>query len=201
MSRRLRGTPQEAGFSLTELMVVVTLMGIVGAVVAAATTTGLHKQTQVQDRTDTMAQARTALQRIGRDVRSTSGIVVATDTMLQLNETQTSTSWTVTYQLQADGSTYDLTAVRSDQPGVTTILLKNLVNITTSPVFKYGVNPNYSPTGTTVDTSTCAIAGTSPTQYGQSCIGTVYLHLNIQPSTLSQPIDMSDNGTELRNAS
>ncbi|MBV9487285.1 MAG: type II secretion system protein [Frankiaceae bacterium] len=198
--RRFHRPAGDGGFSLTELTVVITLMAVVGGVVATAATTGLKKQTQVQDRTDTLAQERTALQRIGRDIRSAATVQYALDNELILEEVQTSTSWTVDYKLVADGSKYDLTAVRTDKAtgnSTTTILLRNVVMTAGKPLFSYLKNPSTTSSVTTTD---CSIAGSTPTRHAQDCIGTITVDVQVQPTSLARPIEMVDNGTELRNA-
>jgi Tfp pilus assembly protein FimT len=208
MRRAFRG---DSGVTLSELMVVVTLTGIIGSIVTAAATTGLRQQTKVQDRTDALAQARTTLQRTGRDIRSASSIATARDDTLVLIESQSTVTRTMTYSLVADGSRYDLVVDESDVSASTgaaltapprRILQRNLVNTSATPVFSYSPTSTYASLGTAgVNATTCAITGSSPKQYAQQCIGTITLHLLVQPSSLSAAIDVSDNGTELRNAS
>jgi prepilin-type N-terminal cleavage/methylation domain-containing protein len=202
---------RDAGFTLTELLVVITVLAIIGAAIATTTTTGLRKQSQVQDRNDALAQVRTAMQRVSRDIRSTNPLVIAEDDQIGLCEVQSVQTKEVTYELVADGSSKDLVVVTNVVPncntwmssGTQTILLRNVANGSDTAVFGYSPRTDYTaPTGTstTVDPATCAISGTSPVQYDPSCVGTVSIHLQVQPSSLSQPVDLTDSGTELRNA-
>jgi prepilin-type N-terminal cleavage/methylation domain-containing protein len=197
----------DSGFTLTELLVVMTLSGILGGIVVVAATTGLHKQTQVQDRADALSQTRTALQRIDRDIRSSNPLALAQDNEIVLIETQATVTRTMTYSLVPDGTTYDLEQDESDvtntgaaMPEVAPVeLLRNVVNPAGSPVFQYVKSPTYTvPSDGSVDAS-CVIAGKSPVTYDPTCIGTVVVHLEVEPPSLSGPVDMTDNGTDLRN--
>lgn len=173
MRRAARG---DAGFTLTELLVVIVLTGIIGSIVVAAVTTGLHQQTKVEDRNDALAQARTALQRIDRDVRSSNPLKCASATRLVLAEVGSTTTY-VTYSVIAQSATRDEIVVDNAAPtscatDVTptsrTVLLTNLVNTATNPVFSFSS-------------------------------GTVTVNVQVQPPTLAQPVSLSDNGVDLRN--
>jgi prepilin-type N-terminal cleavage/methylation domain-containing protein len=198
----------DGGFTLTELLVVMTLSGIIGSVVVAAVTTGLHKQTQVQDRNDALAQARTALQRVDRDIRSTSAVEAATPTEIKLQESQSTVTRLMDYRIVPGiGSFSDLVVDETDTsnpPGVAmpavaeVTLLTDLVQTASHQVFNFAPIANYG-APSTVSNVTCAVAGTSPTAYDPSCIGTITVSLMVQPHSLAQPISMTDNGTDLRN--
>lgn len=200
----------DSGFTLTELMVVITLTGIIGSVVTAAATTGLHKQTQIEDRNDALAAVRTTFERVGRDIRSAAYLELAEDNVIKVCEMQASGAKTMTYSLVADGSKYDLVVDEDDAttcyattstPRARKVVLRNVVNPATSPVFNYTPTSTYSPPAAGgVTASTCVITGASPVQYDQKCVGTVTIHLLVYPSTLSAAMDVSDNGTEIRNA-
>lgn len=171
-----RAAKGDAGFTLTELLVVIVLTGIIGSIVATAVTTGLHQQTKVEDRNDALAQARTALQRIDRDVRSSNPLKCASATRLVLAEVGSSTTY-VTYSVIPQSATHDELVVDSAAPtscsaDVTptsrTVLLRDLVNTTTSPVFTFSA-------------------------------GIVTVNVQVQPPSLAQPVFLSDNGVDLRN--
>ena len=186
--RRLRETPADEGFTLTELLVVMVLFAIVGTIVTVASVTALHHQAKAQDRGDAIAQARTALERIDRDIRSAYPLLAASATQLVMQETEASGTRAVTYavsggQLTADGK----------------VLLRNVVNPSSSPVFSFTPISNYvAPVGSGVNAATCAMPGGS---YDPACVGTVTVQVMVQPATLSPPVSISDHGTALRNVS
>jgi prepilin-type N-terminal cleavage/methylation domain-containing protein len=202
---RLRN--RDGGFTLTELLVVITLTGILGSIVLAAVTTGLHQQGQVQDRSDALAQTRTALQRVDRDIRSSNPLESAQANQIVLQEVQATVTRTMTYSVVADGTTYDLvqdetevTSSGAAMPAVARVtLLRNVVNPASSPVFSFAPSATYTAAASSVNPSTCAITGTSPVAYDPTCVGTVIVHLEVRPPSLHGPIDMTDNGTDLRN--
>jgi prepilin-type N-terminal cleavage/methylation domain-containing protein len=210
--RRPPGAPRslrDAGFTLTELLVVITLTGIVGSITVAAVTTGLRKQSQVQDRNDALAQARTALQRVDRDIRSSDPLEAAQANQIVVQESQATETRTMTYSvIPAAGSTSQLVVDESDvsSSGVALtspprrVVLSNLVNTSTNPVFNFSPSSTYTASSTgTVNTATCAVSGTTPVAYDPTCVGTVTVNLAVEPATINQPIYISDNGTDLRN--
>jgi prepilin-type N-terminal cleavage/methylation domain-containing protein len=177
----MRPAPErDAGFSLTELLIVIVLTGIIGSIVLTVVTTGLHQQTKVEDRNDSLAQARTALQRIDRDVRSANPLTAACPDGTRLSMTEVGTTTTgVTYSvIQQSATRYELVAdqVSVDScdapltPTSRTVLLTNLVNTASSPVFAYAD-------------------------------GMVIVSVQVQPPSLTQPVVLSDGGVELRNLS
>lgn len=191
----------DGGWSLAELLVVIVLFGIIGSIVAVAAKTALGHQNKLQDRTDTLAQMRTAMQRVERDIRSSDGFGTMRSDLVTTVQQQAGGSQTVTYSLQPDGTSYDLVV---DAGGSTKTLLTNVVNPTSSPVFTYSPAVGYPPDGVAVsgiNPTDCSETGTTPTAYAGSCIGVVTVHFMVQPPSLPEPIDLTDNGTEARNAS
>jgi hypothetical protein len=79
------------------------------------------------------------------------------------------------------------------------VLLKYLVVTAATPVFNFSPLTTGYTGASSVNTSTCAVSGTSPVAYAPDCVGTVTVSLHLQPGTLAQPISLSDNGTDLRN--
>lgn len=88
--RRHRDAAKDRGFTLTELLVVIVLLGLVGAAIASVVTMALHQQTQVQDRGQALTDARNALQRISRDIRRADPLL--TQTPLSQQNTNLSTA-------------------------------------------------------------------------------------------------------------
>jgi prepilin-type N-terminal cleavage/methylation domain-containing protein len=174
-----RRNERDGGFTLTELLVVITLTGIIGLIVGTAVITGLRQQTKVQDRSNALADARTALQRVDRDVRSANPLVLACATQIEVKEVGTTTT-TLTYsvidqtsgrkQLVVDQAAPTGACGSAVTPTSRKVLVSDLVNTSTSPVFTF-----------------------SP--------GTVTTSIQVQPTTLAQPVVLSDKGVELRNPS
>jgi prepilin-type N-terminal cleavage/methylation domain-containing protein len=208
-----RGRRGDRGFTLVEVLMVLLLFGIVSAIVAAVTTSGLHHQRELQDRSDALASARTAMQRIDRDIRSTSQIDYATSSELLMQEplytgtTVTGSRWVCYYTRTVGTATtlvQDVNTASDVCPStpstLSKVLVSNVTNSDASPLFSFSPVTSYAaPSGSSVDASTCAMSGTSPAAYDPSCIGTVTVHILTQPSSLSGPVSVSDNGTELRN--
>jgi prepilin-type N-terminal cleavage/methylation domain-containing protein len=190
----------DQGLTLTEMLVALVLFGVVGIIVTTASITGLHRESQTEVRGSVLAQVRTALQRIDRDIRSTNPLLSATSTQLVLQETLPTTTRTVTYAVT--GGALVVSEVDTTASGTTVVpakvLLSNLVQTVTSPVFSVAPRTGYvAPTGSGVDASTCVMSGGG---FDPGCVGSITVHVTTQPPALS-PISVSDNGTELRNAS
>ena len=201
---------RDSGFTLVEALMFILLFGIVSSVVAGFATSGLHHQRELQDRSDALAQARTAIQRIDRDIRSTSQIDSATSTDLILQEpvysgtTVTGSSRWVCYYLLTSGSTTkliaDVNTATDTCPSTPSSLSKVLVsNVTSTSLFSYTPVTGYSSPTSSVASGTCVMSGTSPTAYDPSCIGKIAVSIQTQPHTVNGPVIVSDNGTQLRN--
>lgn len=62
-------TEVDAGFTLAELLVVITLFGVLGSMVAATTIQSLQSSRRTQDKAEADALLRTTLEQLSRDVR------------------------------------------------------------------------------------------------------------------------------------
>jgi prepilin-type N-terminal cleavage/methylation domain-containing protein len=201
-ARHAAWSSDDRGFTLTEMLVVTVLMGIVGAIVTTTSISGLHHETQLQDRSDSLAQARTALERIDRDIRSTYPLLAASPTQLVLQEAQPTVTRTMTYTVTGS----QLVVSETDTPvsggaatSFSSVLLRNVVGTATNPVFSVTPYAGYvAPTGSGVNAATCAMTGTA--SYDPGCVGTITVHVMVQPSSLKAPVNLTDNGTDLRNA-
>ncbi|HVT65703.1 MAG TPA: type II secretion system protein [Mycobacteriales bacterium] len=200
MRRQRRRTVTDDGFTLTELLVSMAIFSIVSGMVTTAAVTGLHKQTEVANRDDALAQMRTALQRIDREIRSTYPLLSASSTQLVLREVESTVTRTVTFQVT--GSTLTWGETDTDANGSTTTipartLLTNLVDTATSPVFSFAPLTGYTaPSGSGVDASTCALGN----GIDAGCVGTITVRLTVRPPYLASALTMTDSGTDLRNA-
>jgi prepilin-type N-terminal cleavage/methylation domain-containing protein len=202
----------DQGFTLVELLMFILLFGIVSAVITTVSTSGLHRQRELQDRGDALAQARTAVQRVDRDIRSATYLDKGTSSMLLLQEplysgtTVTGIRWSCYYTYATGGSTElvgDINLTSASWPcapsATSQVLLRHVTNSSTSPLFSFSPKSGFSSTSGTVNSGTCAMSGTSPVSYEPSCVGTVTVHALIQPPSLNGAVSVTDNGTELRN--
>jgi prepilin-type N-terminal cleavage/methylation domain-containing protein len=212
LDRRSFGS--DRGFTLSELLVVIVLFSIIGGIVGTVVRVGLKHQAQMQDRSSAFASARTVIQRVDRDIRAADPLDYFSPTTISMSENggvTGSTAGTVTYVVSAVTSTTSQLAVypcglNSASVPICTgrVLISNLVQTGSTPVFSPSSTIGYAaPVGSavSVDPSTCQVVNSTPTQYDPSCVGTISVHLLVQPSTINQPVNISDNGTELRNAS
>jgi prepilin-type N-terminal cleavage/methylation domain-containing protein len=201
ITRHAASSGADSGYTLSEMLVVLVLLGIVGAIVTTASVTGLHHEGDLQDRTDATSQARTALERVDRDIRSTYPLLAASPTQIVLQEVQPTVTKTVTYAVSGSQLTVSTTSTPSGGGTATSsssVLLRNLVNTAATPVFTVTPYSGYvAPSGSGVNASTCAMTATS---YDPGCVGTITVHVMVQPPTVSGPVSVSDSGTELRNA-
>lgn len=171
----------DAGYTLTEMLVVIVMFAIVGAAITGAVVTGLQHQNSLQDRSNAIATARTALERIDRDVSSADPLVSYSASQLVVTEVPDlavpTATREITYSVVVVGSTQDLVADETDtsSTGVVTtvprrVLVTHVVNTTATPVFSY-------------DTTNA----------------TVTVQLLVQPPSLAAPVRISDSGTTVRN--
>lgn len=202
MTNRRRPAVADPGFTLAEMLVSVVVFGGVCAVVTEASISGLTHQRSLQNREAALAQARTALQRVDRDIRSAAYPVLSVSaTRLVLEEDQATVTRVMTYsvvgtKLYVDETDKWTSGSVSQAPRRT--LLDDVVGLGTDTVFSFSSYPGYqAPSGTYVSTSSCAMtSGTVDT----GCVGSIQVDLSVQPEFLSTPVGVTDNGTELRNA-
>jgi prepilin-type N-terminal cleavage/methylation domain-containing protein len=195
-----RSAAADAGFTLTELLVSIGIFSIISGMVTTAAVTGLRQQTQVANRDDALAQMRTALQRIDREIRSAYPLLSASPTRLVIREVQPTATRTVTFEVSGKNLTWSQTSV-SPTGSTTTIptrvLLTNLVDTTTNPVFSFTPNTGYTaPSGSGVNSSTCALGS----GIDAACVGTITVQVRVHPPYLATALSMTDHGTQLRNA-
>jgi len=197
----------ERGFTVVEMLVAVTLSGTVGAIATTAIVQGFHQQASTDARVAAVAHVRTALQRTMRELREAELQSLTPNALVMTEDT---TGRTLTYSVQTVNGTTSL--VVADGGAGSTVVVSNLVNDASQPVFTPLPMPGYQPAVPgTVDTSTCAIVGQTPTQYStRDCVGTITVRLRVMPtnpsgkalctSTGNCVIDVSDDA-DIRNNS
>ena len=172
----------ERGFTVIEMLVAVTLSAIVGGIATTVIVRSFRQQASSDARAAAVANIRTALQRTMRELReATLTSLTPTSLSMQVN----GTTQTLSYSVQTSGGVTSLYVQVGTGPQ--TLVVTNLMNDSTTPVFTPMPVPNYQPaTAGTVDAQTCAIVGATPTQYStRDCVGTVTVHLRVMPTDAS----------------
>lgn len=168
----------ERGFTLIELLVVIMLSGIVGAMATTVIVQGFHQQAASDARLAAVAHVRTALQRTMRELRQAE---LTSLTPNSLDMTEDTTKRSLSYKLVTSNGT---TSLVLDDGATTSVVVSNVVNDAGQPVFTPLPLPGYVPAiAGTVDPSTCAEVGVTPTQYStRDCVGTVTVDLRVMPT-------------------
>lgn len=205
--RRLRHD-RDGGFSLSELLVVIVLLGVIGGIVGTVVRIGLTHQSQMQVRNSAFADARKVIQRVDRDIRSAYLVSGSSPTSIELamylNGASAAPTY-VTYAVNSAGTTLTRYPCQSASSCTGQVMISNLVQTSTNPVFSFKATYTYSSAQPTadvnvVDANSCAYAA-NPSQIKAGCVGEITVHLMVQPHTINRPIDVGDGGTELRNSS
>jgi prepilin-type N-terminal cleavage/methylation domain-containing protein len=206
---RFRSAQQrDGGFTLSEMLVVLVIFGIIGGIVATVVRVGLTHQTQIEARNGAMADARKVIQRVDRDIRSAFLDKATTPSAIVLDEYLngvTAAPTVVTYSVSTTpGASSSQLNYQACATCTAQVLITNLVPTSTSPVFSFGSTYDYSTSqpaadAGTVNNQTCAYVA-NPTQIKSNCVGVITVHLLVQPPTLNGPVNVGDGGTELRNS-
>jgi type II secretory pathway pseudopilin PulG len=177
---------RDEGSMLVEMLVGMVLMSIVGMLVLQGIVDGFRSQRILQNRSEALAEVRTASERLARDIRGANPVLSATGTTLQIRRyAPNGDSVRMVWEITTTGGVTSLkksvytTPVGSttEGPAVTTTALDKLT-ASVEPFTYYPVANFTVPSGSTVSATTCAITGTSPVQYAPTCIGEVFLHLS-----------------------
>lgn len=129
------------GFTLVELLVVLVILSILGAMVASSIVSGLRADAQARDRIEAFEDMQIAMERVSREVRAADPILAA-DTVndaITVRVRRDGACHDFTYQ--AGGGTLDVTQVRYAADCSTTVgtsqvrLLRDLEP--TAPVFEF----------------------------------------------------------------
>lgn len=135
MTGRRDSRHDESGFTLVELLVVLIILGVVGAMVTMAVTTTLQSASSTTSRVIALDELQTAMQRVSRDLRAAEEFIITSETQVDREVTadvyRNDEELTVTYRVEErDGSDV---LVREDT-GQTLI---TLVDNDGDPVFTY----------------------------------------------------------------
>lgn len=133
MSRGTRGRgTSEAGFTLVEVLVVLTLFSVIGGIVTAGVVSALRSAAQTNAKIEALNELEIASQRVTRDLRAAEGIVISSGDpereITTLLRSEAGNIEAVSYIVQ-DG---ELIRVDTGQTLVTAV-----GNAATEPVFVY----------------------------------------------------------------
>lgn len=104
----------DSGFALVELLVVMAILGVVGAVTVAGVTNGLRTTSYAQARVETLAEAQTALERISREIRAGNPVREVTDQTLILDVCRDGELRHYRYTVEPVGDQWELIQERWD---------------------------------------------------------------------------------------
>jgi prepilin-type N-terminal cleavage/methylation domain-containing protein len=169
MLRRLRARRgDDSGISLVELLVTIVLMGILSAGVTSAVIAANRVFQHDDDETAGLADVRTVVERMGRDVREARGVAAgATHTQLQLwidynSDYKSEDNEVITWKLKphGDGVHYDVVRVVGTGAAATEVVEARTLIVN----FAFCYLATTVVTQTMPDVTTCASADTSKTQ-------------------------------------
>jgi len=204
----MRRPSGEAGASLIEMLITIVIFGVVGTVVTTVTVTGMHDQVRITSHSEQIAEVRTTLDRVTREIRDADDLGAVTSSGLTVYQDNGTGHKKLVYAVVPNGTTSKLTldvSYLNSSYGVTAndaqrTLVENLVDTSTQPVFAYRPWPNYTPaTGSTVSAATCADSA-HPGYYGAECVGSITLHVRDSVPNTNEVIDVTDSITR-RNSS
>jgi prepilin-type N-terminal cleavage/methylation domain-containing protein len=95
---------REGGFTLVELLVTVTLMGVVGAIVTSMMIQSMQTALYQEEKTRTLNQAKIAMERMTREIRGANSLVLATPRAVSLVKVDNGVRKTVTLEVFTDGA-------------------------------------------------------------------------------------------------
>ena len=165
---RLRRYRDDSGISLVELLVTIVLMAILSGGVTSAVIAANRVFQHDDDETTGLADVRTVVERMGRDVREARGVYAgATHTQLQLwvdsnSDYKTEDDEIITWKLKphGDGVHYDVVRVVGTGSGATEVVEARTLIVN----FAFCYLATTVVTSTMPDVTTCASADTSTTQ-------------------------------------
>jgi prepilin-type N-terminal cleavage/methylation domain-containing protein len=99
-----RGSEQDSGFSLVELLVVIVLLGIVGTVTTAGVVNALRTTRVQTDETGTLESAKVAIERVTREIRGANALVTCQPRTMAFTYTQANVRTAITFTVTADSA-------------------------------------------------------------------------------------------------
>jgi prepilin-type N-terminal cleavage/methylation domain-containing protein len=108
MGAARRRAADEQGFTLVELLVVVFIVGVVGAVTTTGVIRGMRTTEEAQDRADAQAATRTAAERVSRELRMADPLRYATAQEVRLDVARGGGVTHFRYVVAAAGDRWDL---------------------------------------------------------------------------------------------
>ena len=114
MSISLARDPRDGGFTLVELLVVLTLLGVVGAIVGTSMTRGLRADAQARNRIEAFEDMQVAIERMSREIRAADPLQVADDDQIQVDVHRSGVCHRVTYKYDDGPNHIEATEERFD---------------------------------------------------------------------------------------
>lgn len=173
----------DSGVTFVETVVVMILAAVIGLVTTTVIVTTFRRTSEMDGRTTALIQTRQALQRTLRDLRAANPLLgLASNQLEETIVTPAGVTRTLTYSVVTTAGVTSLVLNESDtdasgnpltSPRQKTVI-SHLVNSASQPVFTVlATAPGYTPSSSSVNSSTCVISGQTPTAYARDCVGTI----------------------------
>jgi prepilin-type N-terminal cleavage/methylation domain-containing protein len=102
----------EDGFTAMELLIVMALMAVIGAVAVSGMVQGIRTTDHGQDRVEALAQTQTGIERLSRELRAADPLAVAEADRVELAIRRDDRLYYYLYRLEPNGDLWDLTEER-----------------------------------------------------------------------------------------
>ena len=214
----------DSGVTFVETVVVMVLAAVIGLITTTVLVSTLRRTSEMDGRTTAQIQTRQALQRTLRDLRAANPLQgLTSDKLEELIVTSAGVNRDLTYTVTTHNGVTSLVLTESDtdangnalaSPRPKTVI-SHLMNSASQPVFSVvAPTPSFSTTNASINSTTCVIAGQTPTAYARDCVGTIQVEFVVDQldpvsgrsicATHAVPaqcyLDVSD-AAEIRNAS